>query len=123
MNRKCIRRGDIYYVGPIKGRVGSEQWGGRPAIVVSNDSNNRFSGTVGMVFLTSKDKKQLPTHVPVTVNGVKSIALCEAVNTISIERLERFRGTCTAEELKKVDDAVAIGLFGHGLHDDREGGN
>ena len=40
-----ITRGDIYYVDAIDS-VGSEQRGGRPAIVVSNDKCNQHSPVV-----------------------------------------------------------------------------
>lgn len=42
MSRNEIKRGEIYYItfAPV---VGSEQHGGRPGIVVSNNMNNAHS--------------------------------------------------------------------------------
>ena len=37
--------------------------GGRPAVIVSNDKNNAKSNTVEVVYMTTKPKTDLPTHV------------------------------------------------------------
>lgn len=42
MSEKKYYRGQIYYVYP-KDYTGSEQGGGRPAIIVSNDVGNEYS--------------------------------------------------------------------------------
>lgn len=81
-----IYRGDIYYIMPFYTVTGSEQRAGRPGVVVSNDINNRHSPNVEIVFLTSQEKKPLPTHVPVMCR-VPSTALCENIQTVSKERL------------------------------------
>ena len=77
-----IYRGDIYYIMPFYTVTGSEQRTGRPGVVVSNDINNRHSPNVEIVFLTSQEKKPLPTHVPVMCR-VPSTALCENIQTVS----------------------------------------
>ena len=61
MSRNEIKRGEIYYItfAPV---VGSEQHGGRPGIVVSNNMNNAHSNTIEVVYLTTQPKKMLPTH-------------------------------------------------------------
>lgn len=75
-----IHRGEIFYM-TFKEQVGSEQQGGRPVIVVSNETCNKFSPTVTVVPLTTKDKKPLPTHVELNVEGlpVYGTILCEHV--------------------------------------------
>lgn len=78
-----IYRGDIYYIMPFYTVTGSEQRAGRPGVVVSNDINNRHSPNVEIVFLTSQEKKPLPTHVPVMCR-VPSTALCENIQTVSV---------------------------------------
>lgn len=94
-----IYRGDIYYIMPFYTVTGSEQRAGRPGVVVSNDINNRHSPNVEIVFLTSQEKKPLPTHVPVMCR-VPSTALCENIQTVSKERLSTFIKSCTTKELK-----------------------
>lgn len=56
-----VYRGDIFYIA-TGGYVGSEQKAGRPGIIVSNDTANKHSPNVEVVFLTSQEKKPLPTH-------------------------------------------------------------
>lgn len=38
---QAVRRGDIYYINNDRGQIGSEMKKDRPAVVVSNDMNNR----------------------------------------------------------------------------------
>lgn len=103
-----VFRGDVFYVKNFKG-TGSEQSGERPAVIVSNDIGNKHSGICEVVYLTTKKKKPLPTHVSIMCR-VPSVALCEQVCTVSQERLGEFVRTCTDEEMKKIDKALAISL-------------
>lgn len=103
-----IYRGDIYYIEPFT-VTGSEQKAGRPGLIVSNDANNKYSPNVEIVFLTSQEKKPLPTHVPVMCR-VPSTALCENIQTVSKERLSTFIKSCTTKELKSVDTALLASL-------------
>lgn len=104
-----IFRGDIFYVESVGFCYGSEQRANRPGIVVSNDLANKHSPNVEMVFLTSQEKKPLPTHVEV-IAKVPSIALCENIQTVSKERLSDFIKSCTTTEMKKIDEALLISL-------------
>lgn len=105
-----IFRGDIYYVNPIGySCYGSEQGAGRPAVIVSNNKNNTHSGVVEVVYLTSKPKKQLSTHVPIRCK-VMSTALCEQVHSIDKERLSDYIRRCTEIEMQQIDDALRISL-------------
>ena len=83
-----VYRGDIFYI-TAGSYVGSEQKSGRPGIIVSNDTANKHSPNVEVVFLTSQEKKPLPTHVEV-ICKVPSTALCENIQTVSKERLGDF---------------------------------
>ena len=110
-----MKRGDIYYVNNIGGRIGSEQHAGRPAIIVSNDRSNERSGTVEVVFCTTKPKCDSPTHVTVRSTYFPSTALCEQITTVSKERLGRYVGTCTETEMSNLGTAIEISL-GIGEH-------
>lgn len=106
-----IYRGDIFFVDKYSKDFGcgSEQSTGRPAIVVSNDMGNKYSSMVEVVYLTSQEKKPLPTHVEV-ICQVPSTALCEQICSVSKERLSSFVRTCTDAEMKKIDEALMISL-------------
>lgn len=103
-----VYRGDIFYIA-TDGYVGSEQKARRPGIIVSNDTANKHSPNVEVVFLTSQEKKPLPTHVEV-ICKVPSTALCENIQTVAKERLGDFIRSCTTSEMKKIDNALLISL-------------
>lgn len=111
-----IKRGDIYYVnfGEYKG---STQGGVRPAIVISNNLNNKYSPTVTVVPLTSNLKKRnLPTHVFVSKNcGINknSLALAEQVTNIDKSCLLEYVAECPETIMRKLSIAYGIqgGLF------------
>lgn len=110
MSELSIKRGDIFYIHryPV---VGSEQEGGRPGIIVSNEANNRFSDTVEIVFLTTQPKKAgLPTHVSIDSAPRPSQALCEQVTTVSVEKIGNYIGHLTDKEMTQVDVALLVSL-------------
>ena len=105
-----IFRGEIYYVYPSGGGVGSEQSAGRPAIVVSNDKANKYSPVIEMVYLTTQPKNSLPTHVDIVSATSPSIALCEQVHSVSKSRLGAFIAKCTDGEMAMIDGALCVSL-------------
>lgn len=104
-----IHRGDIFYVFKYD-TVGSEQESGRPGIIVSNDSNNSCSNTVEVVYLTTQPKKDLPTHVTTRATGVVSTVLCEQITTVSIDRLGKYVGAITDDDMTKIEEAMAVSI-------------
>ena len=102
-------RGDIVYIRQ-KGKVeGSEQGGNRPAIIVSNDTNNRYSEVVEIVYLTTAKKSPLPTHVDIMCDK-PSTALCEQIYSLSKERIAGFVKSCTTNEMQQINKALKISL-------------
>lgn len=104
-----ILRGEIYYVYPA-GSTGSEQSSGRHAIIVSNDKANLYSPVVEVVYLTTAEKKQLPTHCTITSSTKPSTAMCEQVHSIDVRRLGQFIAKCTAHEMIDIDAALIASL-------------
>lgn len=104
-----IRRGDIFYIDGHNIVDGSVQDWNRPAVVVSNNAGNHFSDIVEVVFLTTKKKHPLPTHVNVKAYAM-STALCEQICTIPKHRIGTFIRCCTEKEMKAIDDALKISL-------------
>lgn len=104
-----IKRGDIFYISqtPV---IGHEQFSGRPAIVVSCNANNKRCETVEIVYLTTQPKAALPHHVMIRSAKFPSTALCEQVTTVSTSRLGDYYGSCTQEEMEKVNAAIMVSL-------------
>lgn len=109
MNGKSIKRGDIFYILKKGDVTGSEQEAGRPGIVVSNDTGNMNSPVVSIVYMTTKEKKTLPTHAEVFCK-LPSTVLCEQVYTISKERVGDYITSCSPKEMKEVNAALAAAL-------------
>ena len=110
MNDRDIRRGDIFYIKNDDNAVGFEQKKTRPAIIVSNNANNRASGVVEIVYLTTSQKhRPLPTHIRVR-GYVPSIALCEQVVTVDVSRLMERIGSCSYDEMEAVNFGLAVSL-------------
>lgn len=105
-----IKRGDVFYIYKFGSTTGSEQESGRPAVIVSNDENNKHSATVEVVYLTTKPKTVLPTHVKVKATSVESTVLCEQITSVAIERLGDFVGCCNEAEMEQIDKALAVSI-------------
>lgn len=97
---ECVR-GDIYYI------VREDK--NRPAVIVSNDMNNRYSPYVEIVYLTTAEKKPLPTHVDVMAKQL-STAQCENIYTIPKTQLGTYITTCTDKEMQDIDKALCVSL-------------
>lgn len=103
-----MKRGEIYYIESTYRETGSEQRGGRPAVIVSNDKNNENSEVVEVVYMTTKPKNDLPTHVFIRSALSPSTVLCEQVNSVSVKRIGTLIGKLTKSELTAVDSALGI---------------
>lgn len=102
-------RGQIYYIHPWR-VTGSEQKGGRPAIIVSNDACNEFSRVVEVVFLTTKEKVSLPTHVVIRSARHVSTALCEQIDSVDKTRIGNYINCVSEREMKQLDKAMRVSL-------------
>ena len=105
-----IRRGEIFYIARGGVTNGSEQFADRPAVVVSNDENNKHSGVIEVVYMTTQPKTDLPTHVTVHSTGRLSTVLCEQVSSVSTDRVNNYIGQVSEQEMKNIDIALMISL-------------
>ena len=106
---KRVYRGEIYFINKGYENIGCEMNGDRPAVIVSNDIGNEHANIVEVVYLTTAEKKAMPTHVPVICRTM-STALCENIDTVSKSRLGDFIRCCTVDEMNKIDEALMISL-------------
>lgn len=107
-----MKRGEIYWIEPSVYRpvVGSVQKQRRPAVIVSNDLNNKYAKTLEVVFLSTAPKKDIPTHVIIRSTPRISTALCEQIQTVSDEQIGEYMGTCSAAEMAAIDACMLISL-------------
>ncbi len=107
---KEVKRGDIFYIANSKYyATNPENEAGRPGIVVSCDELNEYSPSVEVVYLTTKDKKPMPTHVPILCK-INSTALCETIYTVSKDRLGDYVRTCSDKEMAAIDKGMLCSL-------------
>lgn len=108
-----VRRGNIYYA-DLSGATGSEQNGIRPVLIIQNDTGNKFSPTVIVAAITSKEKRSdLPTHVYLSVEfGLResSIVMLEQIRTLDKSRLGRYVGSIDDKTMQSVEKALTISL-------------
>ena len=106
-------KGDIFLVNFGSGS-GSEQQGVRPAVIVQNDVGNKNSTTVIVAAITSKGKKNLPTHVEIKKGGKSNLSfdstvLLEQIRTIDKKRIKGEK-IGHVENLASIDKAIMISL-------------
>ena len=106
-----IRKGDIFLVDLPMGN-GNVQGGTRPCVVVQNNKGNGASPNLIVLPLTSKQKKQLPTHVFINAGegGLQkdSTAMGENPMTISKSELKGYIGRANESIIKQIDKAIII---------------
>ena len=107
-----IRRGDIFYadLSPV---LGCEQGGVRPVLVIQNDIGNKFSPTLIVAAITSKPKRELPTHVEVlSIEALQkdSVVLLEQIRTIDRIRLLDYIGSLSRLRMSLIDRALAVSV-------------
>lgn len=108
-----IKRGDVYYVELGKLHNGSIQDGYRPCVIIQNDVGNKYSPCVIVAPLTSRTKKNIPTHVNVGIDDglfSESIVLCEQIQTRSKSDLRGFICHLTDKKMTEVNKALVISL-------------
>lgn len=109
-----FKRGEIY-IANLNPFVGSEQGGTRPVIVLQNNIGNYFSPTLVVAPLTSKvkEKKKLPTHYIIQNDEEltdESLVLLEQVKTIDKQRVLRYVGRVSDEDMEGIEKALKVSL-------------
>ena len=112
MTEEC-KRGEIYLVNWNPGR-GSEQIGKRPALVIQNDTGNKYSPTTIVAACSTASVKAYPfiVHVKVEESGMdkdSSINLAQ-IMTVDKTRLEIKLGELSRKKMLEIDGALKNSL-------------
>ena len=104
-----IKRGSVF-IADLDPTVGSEQYGRRPVVILSNDLNNKYSPTILVAPLTKILKKtKLPTHIMIRKNyflKYDSLILLEQIRTIDKSRLISYKGKVDSSTLEKINNGL-----------------
>ena len=109
MNKEFYR-GEIFYIRNESEYSGNVQGGGRPAVIISNDIGNNAGPILEVVYLTTQEKKPLPTHVKINSSKYPSTVLCEQIDTVNKDKVGDYIGQCSMAEMKKIDAALAVSI-------------
>jgi mRNA interferase MazF len=108
-----IRRGEIYWVDWSPGR-GSEQKGIRPALVIQNDSGNKFSPNTIVASVTTAIDRLYTFQVKVAPeeSGLPQLSIVDlaSLETVDKGRLKEKCGELSPEKISQVDGALKVSL-------------
>lgn len=107
------RPGEVYFVdfNPV---IGSEQGGPRPAVVISVEATNRaWPGVVTVAACSGQTEKYRNTSLAVILPPgqpctQETAILPWQVRTVSTQRLYRFQGDLTAQQLAAVRSRLKL---------------
>ena len=102
-----ISRGDLYWVN-LDPTVGSESQKTRPAVVISNNIQNKASSRVVVIPITSNSEKIYPFESEIVVKDKKSKAMADQIRTIDKMRLSAYIGQCTKKEMNQLERAIKL---------------
>jgi mRNA interferase MazF len=109
-----IKRAGIYVAAldPVVGREISKT---RPVVVVSNDKNNAFSGTVTILPITSKNLKKIYPFEILLPKGTANLpknskVKADQIRTLDKTRLVKFIGKLKSSYMNKIELAMKIHL-------------
>ena len=109
-----IKRGGIYLAAldPVIGREISKT---RPVVIVSNNKNNEFSGTVTILPLTSKNIQKIYPFEVFIAKGIGNLpknskVKADQIRTLDKGRIIKFLGTLEKNEMDLIGKAMSIHL-------------
>jgi len=109
-----IRRGEIY-LAALDPVVGKEISKTRPVVIISNDKNNQFSGTVTILPITSQNLEKIYPFEVFLVKGSGNLPKDSKVKTDQIRTIDKMRvfsqiGRLRANEIAEIEKAIRIHL-------------
>ena len=105
------KRGEIW-LGQFDPKIGSEQGGTCPALVLQNDIGNQFANTTIVSALTTT-LKQMPVHVLMEkIDGVEKpcMLMLEQIHTIDKQRLIKKLGHIRKEKFIEILESLLYSL-------------
>lgn len=102
-----IRRGDVYWI-ELESNVQYMMRGRRPAVIISNNVNNKYSSHVFVVPFTTQIKNTQPTHFTTFINGRRNTICAESLMQVEKENIrdEDFMFHCDDELMAHIERIV-----------------
>lgn len=109
MDRKRVYRGEVWLADLSGKHIGSEQAGIRPVLIIQNDIGNKYSPTTIVAMITSKIKRDMPTHMDIELYEPSTI-LFEQLRTIDKQRLIHKITEIEDERVEEMEEKLGISL-------------
>ena len=109
-----IKRGEIY-LATLDPVVGKEISKTRPVVIVSNDKNNEFSGTVTILPITSQNLDRVYSFEVFLAKGSGNLpkdskVKADQIRTLDRARIVRLIGKLRKDEIDGIDGAMKVHL-------------
>jgi len=104
-----MNRGNVWWVN-FEPSIGGEIRKKRPAIIISNNTANKFLNRVQVIPITSNTDRLFPSEAYVTVAGKKGKAMADQLATVSKQRLSKRIDSISDDEMNMVAEAIKTQL-------------
>jgi mRNA interferase MazF len=104
-----MTRGEVWWIDFSQSKGGEIQKT-RPAVIVSNNSSNKFLNRLQVVPLSSQITKVYPSETLVTVGGKQSKAMADQITTAARSRLKSKAGKLSSQDMASVDRIIKVQL-------------
>lgn len=104
-----MKRGEVWWVN-LDPSIGTEINKIRPAIIISNDSSNKYLNRVQIIPLTSNVENCYPSEAIILVNEKKGKAMADQITTADKKRLKEKMGSVSSKDMEAIEKAVKIQL-------------
>jgi mRNA interferase MazF len=103
------KRGDVWWIN-FDPSVGQEVKKKRPAVIVSNNTSNKYLKRYQVVPLSTQVGKIYPSETLISLQGQSSKSMADQLTTVSELRFLNKIGSVTKDELKRIEEIIKLQL-------------
>lgn len=104
-----MKRGEVWWVN-FDPSIGTEIKKTRPAVIISNDSSNKYLERIQVLPLSTNISKIYISEKKVSIKGKESKVMADQIMTVSKKRLYKKYGKLSIDDMKQVDNIIKIQL-------------
>ncbi len=105
----AMNRGEVWWIN-FDPAIGGEIRKKRPAVILSNDSSNKYLNRVQVIPITSNMDSLYPSEALITLKGKTNKAMADQLTTVSKLRLISRMGKLPDQEIRKIEHAIKVQL-------------